>query len=300
MVSELPSCSLVRLLCHCTTCHSLIPAREVYIPCDSSCNNGVCDYTCGTCVCHPFYTGEHCDRPLSECGSHDSHACIYLRVTLALTTGASLFPVLPCGNYYCFNEGTCEVDGSGREYCRCPQGFSGDYCLVNTGSECFTCNRASFIPGQDGFSAKFFYPLPSNAACFCMNGGTCVTRANLTTCTCPDGFLGSRCEIQLCKSMQAARKVLWPAGVREPFNHSLVFINIYSCHSEAGNEELCAECGGYFCLNGGTCWNNTCQCTEGFGGDFCQFGEQDALSTCSRVLCVEMLCAYSTVPYRLC
>ena len=160
VVSESSSCSLVRLLCHCTTCHSLIPAREVYIPCDGSCNNGLCDYTCGTCVCHPFYTGEHCDRPLSECGSYDSHACIYLRVTLALTTGASLFPVLPCGNYYCFNEGTCEMDGSGREYCRCPQGFSGDYCLVNTGSECFTCNRAFFIPEQDGFSAKSLALLP--------------------------------------------------------------------------------------------------------------------------------------------
>ena len=31
------------------------------------------------------------------------------------------------------------------------------------------------------------------------------------------------------------------------------------------------KCGNYFCFNGGTCQNDTCQCSEGFGGDYCLY-----------------------------
>ena len=65
------SCHLVHYTCiwlilYVLYVRSLNTATEVYIPCDSICKNGYCDYTCGTCVCHPFYTGEQCDRPLSK------------------------------------------------------------------------------------------------------------------------------------------------------------------------------------------------------------------------------------------
>ena len=122
-----------------------------YIPCDSSCNNGLCDYTCGTCVCHPFYTGEHCDRPLSECGSHDSHMSSSYRVVLSVTRILlSTHAVIPCGDYYCFNEGTCEVDGSGMEYCQCPQEYNGEYCLYPSDCECILFYLSSYTAEQDG------------------------------------------------------------------------------------------------------------------------------------------------------
>ena len=50
-------------------------------------------------------------------------------------TSLLIFPVLPCGDYYCFNAGTCEMDASGKEYCKCPEGYSGQYCLTNVDSE---------------------------------------------------------------------------------------------------------------------------------------------------------------------
>ena len=33
------------------------------------------------------------------------------------------------------------------------------------------------------------------------------------------------------------------------------------------------ECGNYYCFNGGTCVNETCQCAEGFGGEYCLYSE---------------------------
>ena len=62
-----------------------------------------------------------CQRYISESLSHIQH---------------TLCTVLPCGDYYCFNEGTCEMNGSGKKYCQCPQGFSGEYCLTSD-SECY-------------------------------------------------------------------------------------------------------------------------------------------------------------------
>ena len=31
---------------------------------DENCENGCCDQDTGTCVCHPFYTGENCSEAL--------------------------------------------------------------------------------------------------------------------------------------------------------------------------------------------------------------------------------------------
>ena len=36
---------------------------------------------------------------------------------------------------------------------------------------------------------------------------------------------------------------------------------------------LWEECGDYYCFNGATCQNDTCQCAEGFGGDYCLYSE---------------------------
>lgn len=53
-----------------------------------------------TCVCHPGYTGIHCD-----------------------------IPVIPvCVVDSCANGGTCSVTGEGTLVCACPSGFTGDAC----------------------------------------------------------------------------------------------------------------------------------------------------------------------------
>lgn len=42
-------------------------------------------------------------------------------------------------------------------------------------------------------------------------------------------------------------------------------------HSVDGEVMPWTRCGDYFCFNGGTCQNDTCQCSEGFGGDYCLY-----------------------------
>lgn len=69
----------------------------------------------------------------------------------------------------------------------------------------------------------------------CFHGGTCHDRLNHYFCQCPVGFLGNRCEA-----------------------------NVIECLSNP-------------CVNNGTCVENigkagyTCQCTNGFGGNYFPF-----------------------------
>lgn len=47
-----------------------------------------------------------------------------------------------CGDYYCFNGGTCQNDT-----CVCPEGFGGDYCLYSSG-ECLVDLLAYALSGS--------------------------------------------------------------------------------------------------------------------------------------------------------
>ena len=38
---------------------------DLAYPC-GECYNGICDYALESCVCHPLYEGERCDRLTSE------------------------------------------------------------------------------------------------------------------------------------------------------------------------------------------------------------------------------------------
>lgn len=125
-----------------------------------------------------------------------------------------MFAVLPCGDYYCFNEGTCEMDASGMEYCQCSQGFSGEYCDYPSDSEWFVLDLSSYI--AEHRMVCHLPLLPTYAACSCLNGGECVTLAGSTTCNCPEGFTGDHCETEICESLHA-----W----MHPYTHTTLY-----CH----------------------------------------------------------------------
>lgn len=102
-----------------------------YVPCDSSCNNGYCDYTCGTCICHPFYTGEYCNKTLSEYwwwANHRPFMCTRHTHGSDISWFGMHIAVTPCGDYYCFNGGEC-VEEDGDSICKCEDPFYGEYCL---------------------------------------------------------------------------------------------------------------------------------------------------------------------------
>ena len=62
-------------------------------------------------------------------------------------------------------------------------------------------------------------------------------------------------------------------------------------HAVDGEVLPWTKCGDYFCFNGGTCQNDTCQCSEGFGGDYCLYSGEctrwtDLLCTQCHITCV--------------
>ena len=161
-------------------------------------NNGSCYQ--GQCLCSEIFTGETCETGRSltlsfscflKCCSF--HATSFSTVPSALVTCkrtpcTHMPPTpsargVPCGGYYCFNNGSC-VSGS---YCDCVSPYSGTYCSYIECKWCVVClldrrasNCSMFMSQQD--------PPPSGVPP-CQNG-SCYSGV----CSCYDGYTGSSCE----------------------------------------------------------------------------------------------------------
>ncbi|XP_033227185.1 protein crumbs isoform X3 [Belonocnema kinseyi] len=254
---------------------------------NATCVDGIANYTC---VCKSGWQGWVCEEDINECEA-----------------------INPCQH-----DGVCE-NLPGSFHCKCHDRFIGEFCeqlkLITcknepckNGSTCldvvnpktgdnFTCNC---MPGYEGTHCATPYCVAQK----CQNNGKCTTLPQPPTCTCPDGYTGRFCEINIddCAPDEQGNVPCKNDG------RCYDQVNGFECDcsgtgytgpdcSEDKNECLDpnTDCGNGFCEN----LNGTyrCICNDGYCGynctienpcrdDFCQNGGtcqcvDDGIYSCS-------------------
>ncbi|CAL4154580.1 unnamed protein product, partial [Meganyctiphanes norvegica] len=116
----------------------------------------------------------------------------------------------------------------------------------------------------------------------CQNDGYCANPADVYSCSCYEGFTGSRCEVNIdeCIGNECQNGATCVDG-----------INQYTCACLPGYEgtfceEDIDECLNNPCQNGATCYNEiakfVCECTEEFIGETCS---ELKAKNCTNLMC---------------
>ncbi|CAG9817889.1 unnamed protein product [Phaedon cochleariae] len=249
-------------------------------------NQGTCFDTYGSylCQCLPGFAGKNCQYNVDECTSQP-----------------------------CLNNGVCVSRTGGGYECRCPSGFFGRNCDSEQGRQLRQCDpqqcpaysecsenghrcacRAEFpgefpncavgvarVGGSNGVGVA-----EGMGACAdnpCANGGSCGAYKGYFNCTCPPGFTGKVCQINIddCVSNPCLN-----GGM------CLDLVNGFRCNcTEHWMGPTCEKpydvCEMVPCKNNGTCKSApnkreyTCRCLPGFEGENCQINVDD----CQGVKC---------------
>ncbi|XP_070183825.1 neurogenic locus notch homolog protein 1-like isoform X5 [Littorina saxatilis] len=112
----------------------------------------------------------------------------------------------------------------------------------------------------------------------CLNSGTCIDEIVYFSCTCPEGYTGTRCETNIndCASNPCLNSGTCRDGIGN-----------YSCTCPSGyTGNRCQinvnDCASNPCLNNGTCRNGignySCTCPSGYTGNRCQIDINDCAS----------------------
>nr|ABD16193.1 Dl [Euprymna scolopes] len=210
-------------------------------------------YTCnnnGSMKCLPGWKGHYCQEPVCLPGCHTTQG-------------------------YCDNPNEC----------KCRLGWKGQYC-----DECIphpscregTCNKSwecNCIEGWGGLlcNQDLNYCTHHNP---CKNAGTCTnTGQGSYTCSCPDGFNGTNCEIEVdnCQHQPCLNH-----GTCEDTGTG------FQCRCAKGySGKRCGiqaiSCDGNPCRNNGKCSNvhgsYLCECQPGFSGANCELEINECLSS---------------------
>ncbi|XP_078685408.1 uncharacterized protein LOC144918448 isoform X14 [Branchiostoma floridae x Branchiostoma belcheri] len=153
----------------------------------------------------------------------------------------------------CYNGGVCQEQQNGNyTTCVCRDGWAGPRCTES--------------------------PCVSEP---CMNGATCLNITGGYQCTCPEGFAGVNCEINIneCASVPAPCK---NGGICTDGIGGV----ICDCTGTGYEGPFCQsdvnECINNPCQNGGACFNRpggfTCQCAQGWDGETCDIDLDECVS----------------------
>eukprot|EP00074_Homo_sapiens_P062591 XP_011508558.1 notch homolog 2 N-terminal-like protein isoform X1 [Homo sapiens] len=193
---------------------------------------------------------------------------------------------LQCRDGYepCVNEGMCVTYHNGTGYCKCPEGFLGEYCQhrdpceknrCQNGGTCVaqamlgkaTCRCASGFTGED---CQYSTSHPCFVSRPCLNGGTCHMLSRDTyECTCQVGFTGKECQwTDACLSHPCANGSTCTTVANQFSCKCLTGFTGQKCETDVNECDIPGHC-----QHGGICLNlpgsYQCQCLQGFTGQYC-------------------------------
>lgn len=238
------------MLCHCapeftgSRCQISVrtPAtRQPNYPLPCQClNNGICNS--GICECQKNYYGSRCE----------------FQNNYQTTTLAPVFQELKCPAKLCINGRCATAPQANGFYCVCNLGWTGTRCTIRNfcqsqSAQClnsgvcvnndngYTCKCQAGYEGQHcenkrlsiqivnpcGFNSQnpCSNNLGSSLTIFnqCQNGGTSYTKNGSQMCQCPRGYIGLKCEVDICKQPL----------LNEPCNHQTVTRYYYNSQSRS-------------------------------------------------------------------
>ncbi|KAJ8923684.1 hypothetical protein NQ315_010265 [Exocentrus adspersus] len=189
-----------------------------------------------------------------------------------------------CQRYPGCMHGTCVKPWD----CLCNEGWGGLFCNQDlnfctnhkpcrNGGTCFNTGQGSYTcscpNGFNGTDCEI--PMDDCSRTPCLNGGTCNSKGTYNVCACPIGFGGPRCETSTKTCSE------------QPCKNGGTCINTdagYQCSCRSGYngvdcEHQVSSCSPNPCKNGGTCAETSesyqCMCPSGFDGKHCEINIDD-------------------------
>uniref|UniRef100_A0A8C5KFT1 Notch 2 n=1 Tax=Jaculus jaculus TaxID=51337 RepID=A0A8C5KFT1_JACJA len=200
--------------------------------------------------------------------------------------GAAPVRALQCRDHQepCLNRGTCVTYHNGTDYCKCPEGFWGEYCQhrdpceKNRCQNGGTCVASAMLeramcrcpPGFTGLACQYPTSHPCVVARPCLNGGTCLALSrDAYECTCKAGFTGKLCQwTDACLSQPCANGSTCVTVAGQFSCRCLAGFTGQKCETDVNECDVPGRC-----QHGGTCLNlpgsYQCQCPQGFTGQHC-------------------------------
>uniref|UniRef100_A0A672IFL9 Protein eyes shut homolog n=1 Tax=Salarias fasciatus TaxID=181472 RepID=A0A672IFL9_SALFA len=283
-------------------------------------NNATCtDLLNGyKCLCSPGWTGADCTEDVNECDSGpclNGARCQESDIPGEFSCTCPPFfsgplcsqPYDPCDPLHnpCLHNSTCLTRSNGTASCRCPAGFEGSWCEIDT-NECGSnpCqNQGSCVDRVNSYSCdckmgfsglRCEEDINECASSPCINAGICQDLVNRFHCVCPPGYFGTRCDLDVNECEVS------------PCLHEGICINTpggFECVCRPGYSGLRCEvnvdeCASNPCQNGGRCIDALnryhCLCPGGFIGLRCETNiDECASAPCLHGRCEDGIYSYS-------
>uniref|UniRef100_A0A8C5HG05 Protein eyes shut homolog n=1 Tax=Gouania willdenowi TaxID=441366 RepID=A0A8C5HG05_GOUWI len=231
-----------------------------------------------SCTCPPFFSGPLCSQPYDPCDPHHNP---------------------------CLHNSTCLTRSNGSASCRCPAGFEGSWCEINTNEcrsnpcknqgECVDQINSYSCDCKNGFSGLHCEEDVNECASNpCYNSGICQDHVNRFLCVCPSGYFGTLCDLDVNECEVS------------PCLHEGICINTpggFKCvcgpgYSGSRCEVNIDECASNPCQNKGKCIDGSdqyrCLCPDGFTGLHCETNIDECMSgPCLHGSCKDKISSYT-------
>ncbi|XP_068613126.1 protein eyes shut homolog [Brachionichthys hirsutus] len=275
-------------------------------------NNATCTDLLNSykCLCSPGWIGVNCAEDVNEC---DSGPCLHgaqcqesdipgeFSCTCPPFFSGPLCnqPYDPCDPLHnpCMNNSTCLTRSNGTACCRCPAGFEGSWCEIDT-DECRSnpCqNQGHCVDRVNNYSTVYgaiaISLTQQTEHCIHLLINDVLLRFH---CFCPPGYFGTLCDLDVNECDVS------------PCRHEGICVNTpggFKCVCRPGfTGQLCDvgidECLSNPCQNGGRCIDAPnqyhCLCPDGFAGFHCETNIDECTSAhCLHGSCKDGIYSYS-------